>query len=154
MPHGYCLAKQMQTVKPRTLSERKKSPVSYAMILQRNLTALLNERQYSRSDLAKRAKLSASFVGDITDGRGNPSLKSIAQIALAIGVPLPWLLMEHPVPTARLPEEHERVVAVLPRHQAFLVRRWIESSQQKSANPSTTEPPSSHRPTTKTRRTK
>jgi XRE family aerobic/anaerobic benzoate catabolism transcriptional regulator len=55
--------------------------------------ALRREQGWSRKELAQRTGLSERFLGDVESGRGNPSLRSLAEIALALGT-TPAALLE------------------------------------------------------------
>ena len=56
-------------------------------------------RRLKKKDLAENAGLSVSFVSDVTAGKGNPSLETIAAIANALEVPLVALLEPPPIGT-------------------------------------------------------
>ena len=78
----------------------------------------------TKMELAKRSGISVSYLSDLTTvGKANPSLKIMAQIAEIIDVPLPRLLEKNPV---TLPEGYEQVSVVLPKHQAFIVKKWVK----------------------------
>lgn len=59
------------------------------------IRALRGERRWSRKELAERAGLSERFLALVETGRGNPSLRSLAEIAGALET-TPALLLEPP----------------------------------------------------------
>lgn len=78
----------------------------------------------TKTELARRSGVSVSYLSDLTTvGKANPSLKIMASIAEIIDVPLPRLLEQNPV---TLPEGYEHVSVVLPKHQAFIVKKWVK----------------------------
>ncbi|WP_081608051.1 helix-turn-helix domain-containing protein [Metapseudomonas furukawaii] len=58
-----------------------------------NVNWLLGARDWSKTELHKRASVSLAFVSDITAGKGNPSVDVMEKISGALGVPLPLLLL-------------------------------------------------------------
>lgn len=58
-----------------------------------NVNWLLAARQWSKTELHKRAAVSLAFVSDITAGKGNPSVEVMEKICGALDVPLPLLLL-------------------------------------------------------------
>ena len=64
----------------------------YKFIFYTNVVRLLDERDMTKTDLAKRSGVSISFLSDLTTGKANPSLKVMAAIAAALETPLPVLL--------------------------------------------------------------
>jgi transcriptional regulator with XRE-family HTH domain len=112
-------------------------------ILFTNILRLLNERGMTKNDLADKADISVSFLSDLTNGKANPSLKIMEAIADALETPLATLLentdLEPEVLDAlaggkarrSLPEGYVRVSAILPDHQAFIVRKWDEAARKK-----------------------
>lgn len=115
----------------------------YNQIFFTNVLRLLNEQQLSKKDLSDRSGISLSFLSDLTAGKANPSLKVMEDIATALDAPLPLLLestdldeeslhsLAEGKPTSSLPAGYERVSAVLPEHQAFIVRKWHEAARSK-----------------------
>jgi hypothetical protein len=79
----------------------------------------------------------------LTNGIANPSLKIMEAIADALETPLATLLEHTDLdPKAldalaggkarrSLPQGYTRVSAVLPEHQAFIVRKWDEAARKK-----------------------
>ncbi|MCK0505345.1 transcriptional regulator [Aromatoleum anaerobium] len=115
----------------------------YNYIFFTNVLRVLDELQMTKHELADKSGVSISFLSDITTGKGNPSLKVMEDIAKALQTPLPLLLEStdldktslealagEKVPSS-LPPGYERVAAVLPEHQAFIVKKWAEATQKK-----------------------
>lgn len=115
----------------------------YNQIFFTNILRLLDERKLTKHDLAERAGVSISFLSDLTNGKANPSLRVMSAIADALEAPLPALLewsdLDHAALEAlagghvfsSLPPGYERVWAVLPAHQAYIVRRWHDAARHK-----------------------
>jgi transcriptional regulator with XRE-family HTH domain len=115
----------------------------YNEILFTNILRLLDERGMTKNELAEKADISNSFLSDLTNGIANPSLKIMEAIADALETPLATLLEYTDLdPKAldalaggkarrSLPEGFVRVSAVLPDHQAFIVRKWDEAARKK-----------------------
>lgn len=97
----------------------------------------------TKKELSDRSGVSISFLSDLTTGKANPSLKVMQEIADALETPLPLLLESTDLDSealdalaggkahASLPPGYERVVAVLPEHQAFIVKRWSDTTRKK-----------------------
>lgn len=109
-----------------------------------NVLRLMKEQGLKKKELAKRADVSISFFIDLTLGKANPSLRIMASISDALGVPLPYMLESTDInptqlaelhgelpPRSSVPKGFERVTAVLPEFQAFQVRQWAEAAQSK-----------------------
>jgi transcriptional regulator with XRE-family HTH domain len=117
----------------------------YNEIFFTNILRLLEERGMTKQELAEKADVSISFLSDLTNGKANPSLKTMAAIADALDASLPQLLEETDLGRAALdaltggrdlrglPPGFARVAAVLPEHQAFIVRKWGEAARKKLA---------------------
>jgi len=115
----------------------------YNLIFFTNILRLLDERGMTKHELSEKAGISISFLSDLTNGKGNPSLRIMEAIADALSVPLPFLLESNDLDTIALeqlaggkateslPDGYERVYAILPAHQAFQVRRWAELTRKK-----------------------
>ena len=114
----------------------------YNEILFTNILRLLDERGMTKNELAEKADISNSFLSDLTNGNANPSLKIMEAIADALETPLATLLEFTDLDPrlgcsaggkARrsLPEGFVRVSAVLPDHQAFIVRKWDEAARKR-----------------------
>jgi len=109
-----------------------------------NVLRILDEREMTKNELAEKSGVSISFLSDLTTGKGNPSLKIMEAIAEALETPLPYLLESTDLDKYALeilaggkykssvPEGYERVTAVLPEHQAFIVRKWAEEAKKKT----------------------
>lgn len=115
----------------------------YNYIFFTNVLRALDELHMTKHELADKSGVSISFLSDITTGKGNPSLKVMEDIAKALQTPLPLLLEAtdldptslealagEKVPSS-LPPGYERVAAVLPEHQAFIVKKWAEAARMK-----------------------
>ena len=115
----------------------------YNYIFFTNVLRLLDERHMTKKELSERSGVSISFLSDLTTGKANPSLKVMEDIAHALEASLPLLLestdlskddleqlADGKVPRS-LPAGFERVTAVLPEHQAFIVKKWDEVTRQK-----------------------
>jgi transcriptional regulator with XRE-family HTH domain len=108
----------------------------YSEILYTNILRLLDEMGLTKNDLAARAGISVSFLSDLTNGKGNPSLRIMEAIAEALETPLPTLLEMTDLDQAALnelaggrapqsvPPGFVRLGAVLTEFQAFQVRQW------------------------------
>jgi transcriptional regulator with XRE-family HTH domain len=115
----------------------------YNIIFFTNILRLLDERGMTKHDLSEKAGISISFLSDLTNGKANPSLKIMEAIADALETPLPMLLEStdldrHALDAVAggkaprsLPQGYERVCAVLPEHQAFVVKKWGEATRHK-----------------------
>ena len=113
-----------------------------------NILRLLDERGMTKNELAAKADISVSFLSDLTNGKANPSLKIMEAIAEALETPLPTLLESTDLDRESLdalaggnaprslPEGVVRVSAVLPEHQAFIVKKWDEAARSKLRKPS------------------
>ena len=87
----------------------------------------------TKHELAERANISVSFLSDLTNDKGNPSLKIMEQIANALETPLPALLelsdlerdafaeLAEGQAIRLLPDGYHRVTAVLTEFQVFAV---------------------------------
>jgi len=115
----------------------------YNYIFFTNVLRLLDERNMTKKDLSDMSGISISFLSDLTTGKANPSLKIMQDIAKALETPLPFLLeltdLDQDTLDAlaggkapqSLPPGFERVAAVLPSHQAFIVKKWDEAARKK-----------------------
>jgi transcriptional regulator with XRE-family HTH domain len=118
----------------------------YNQILFTNILRLLDERHMTKSELADKAGISVSFLSDLTNGKANPSLKVMEQIAEALQTSLPELLemtdLDRETLAAlaggqvihSLPEGYVRYTAILTEFQAFSVRQWDEQNRKKLLN--------------------
>lgn len=115
----------------------------YSYIFFTNVLRLLDERHMTKKELSDRSGVSISFLSDLTTGKANPSLKVMQDIAKALDAPLPLLLESTDLDKdtldalaggkapQSLPSGFERVTAVLPSHQAFIVKKWGEAARKK-----------------------
>lgn len=114
----------------------------YSEILYTNILRLLDESGLTKNDLAQRAGISVSFLSDLTNGKGNPSLRIMESIADALETPLPTLLEFTDLDQASLDElagghaaqsvplGFTRVAAILTEFQAFKVRQWDQENRK------------------------
>lgn len=103
-----------------------------------NVLRLLAERGMTKHELAKLTGVSISVLSEITNGKGNPTLKTMSAIAEALQTPLPMLLESTDLDSKELddaagvhihpslPPGYCRTCATLTFHQAFQVRKWHE----------------------------
>ena len=81
------------------------------------------------------------FICDLTNGKSNPSLRIMEQIADALDTSLPALLEETDLDKQSLEalsggklrgveEGYERVSLMLPSHQAFIARQWAKEAME------------------------
>ncbi len=113
----------------------------YKYIFVTNVLRILDERGMHKLELAERAGVSISFLSDITNLKGNPSLEILEKIAQALETPLPHLLEASDLNAEALnelaqghwlssvPTGFERVSVVLPSHQAFIVKKWADDAK-------------------------
>ena len=127
---------------------KKETEPVYRKVLAININRFLALRRLKKKDLAENAGLSVSFVSDVTAGKGNPSLETIAAIANALEVPLVALLEPPPIGTdgwdasladtlskedkkLGLPPGYNRVSAIVTDHQAFQIAQWHKAAHAK-----------------------
>lgn len=115
----------------------------YNHIFFTNILKFLDERGMTKQELSAAADVSISFLSDLTNGRANPSLKTMEAIAQALEVPLPLLLestdmddeslaqLAGQASIKRHPAGFVQVVAMLPEHQAFIVKKWAAAVKAK-----------------------
>jgi transcriptional regulator with XRE-family HTH domain len=115
----------------------------YNLIFFTNILRLLDERGMTKNELSAKANVSISFLSDLTNGNANPSLRVMEAIADALETPLPTLLEVTDLDQETLdvlagghfhrslPEGIVRISAVLPEHQAFIVKKWDEATRRK-----------------------
>lgn len=116
----------------------------YNTIFFTNVLQQLQKRHMTKTELSELSGVSISFLSDLTTGKGNPSLEVMEKIAVALDVPLSFLLestdldmgalkalREGRVRAFDVPLGYERVVAVLPEHRAFQVKKWAEEAKEK-----------------------
>lgn len=116
----------------------------YNTIFFTNVLQQLQKRHMTKTELSELSGVSISFLSDLTTGKGNPSLEVMEKIAVALDVPLSFLLESTDLDMGALkalrggrvrafdvPLGYERVVAVLPEHRAFQVKKWAEEAKEK-----------------------
>lgn len=104
----------------------------------------LEERHMTKTELSELSGVSVSFLSDLTTGKGNPSLEVMEKIAVAFSVPLSFLLESTDMDKQELevlregkgrafdiPPGYERVMAIIPEHRAYQVKKWAEEAKQK-----------------------
>lgn len=113
-----------------------------------NIMRYLAMRGMKKADLATKANVSISYISDVTNAKGNPSLETMAAIAQALEVPLVALLETPPVgtdgwdasladsllkddPKLGLPPGFQRVSAIVSDHQAFQIAKWHKSAHDR-----------------------
>jgi len=118
----------------------------YHLIFFTNVLRVLESRGMHKNELAKLTGISPAFLSDLTNGKTNPSLKTMERIAEALDVSLPWLLestdLDHQSLVvlsggkynASLPEGYERITAVLPAQKAYIVKQWEAEAKRKMSN--------------------
>jgi transcriptional regulator with XRE-family HTH domain len=118
----------------------------YNLILFTNILRLLDERRMTKSELANVAGISISFISELTNGKANPSLEVMEQIATALQVSLPELLEVTDLDRNSLaqlagrevinslPEGYVRLTAILTEFQAYSVKQWDEQNRKKLAS--------------------
>lgn len=113
-----------------------------------NIMRYLALRGLKKSDLAAKANVSISYISDVTNAKGNPSLETMVAIADALEVPLVALLevpqvgcddwdaslsdalLKHDAKLG-LPSGYRRVSAIVTDHQAFQIGKWHKSAHDK-----------------------
>lgn len=122
--------------------------VVHRKILCINILRYLALRGLKKSDLAAKANVSISYISDVTNGKGNPSLDTMVAIADALAVPLVALLEAPAVGTdgwdasladamlkddakLGLPAGYRRVSAIVTDHQAFQISKWHQAAHDK-----------------------
>ena len=120
----------------------------FKKILCLNINRYLALRGMRKSDLAAKANVSISYISDVTNAKGNPSLDTMVAIAQALEVPLVALLEPPPVGTdgwdasladsllkddakLGLPAGFRRVSAIVSDHQAFQIAQWHKAAHDR-----------------------
>ncbi len=115
----------------------------YNQIFATNVARLLDELGMTKIELAERADISLSFLSDLTQDRGNPSLRIMEAIANALETPLPILLEQTSLseeelrelmsgsPKSMLPEGFVRACGTLTKFQAYQVNLWSAENKKK-----------------------
>jgi hypothetical protein len=86
-------------------------------------------------------------VSDVAKGQGNPSLRTMEAISIALDIPLPVLLEATDLDRQALnelaggkapqslPPGYQRVSAVLTDFQAYMAAQWDEANRKKLRGP-------------------
>jgi len=94
--------------------------------------------------LSELSGVSISFLSDLINGKANPSLEIMEVLARVFEVPLPLLLELHDLDdktfqrlmsipfNSSAPQGYERVAVLLPKHQAYLVKKWAKDLKLKN----------------------
>ena len=134
----------------------------YNEIFFTNVLRILDERHMTQKELAERAGLSGAFVSDVAKGQGNPSLRTMEAISIALDIPLPVLLEATDLDRQALnelaggkapqslPPGYQRVSAVLTDFQAYMAAQGDGASRKKLGGP---VPPRRPRSPKKSRKT-
>lgn len=104
--------------------------VEYNKLFIINLKKFMTDQKMSQARLAKESGISKSTITLIFKGTYNPSLSMMSKIAETLNVPLSIFFNEDMLASEFKDKEtvkgFERVVAILPKSKAFIVRRWHE----------------------------
>lgn len=108
----------------------------YLDIFTTNLRRLMIERDLNKAELSRRSGVSFAYICDLVKGEGNPSIKTMEAIAKALNIEMPRLLERHEGETwigkpLKIPEGYERVSAILPKFDAYLVKKKAAETQKK-----------------------
>ena len=119
----------------------------YSDIFFTNVLRILDERKMSQKELAERAGISTAFISDVAKGRGNPSIRTMEAISIALDIPLPNLLDTTDLDPKTLnelaggrapqslPAGYQRFCAVMTDYQAYLASLWDEANRKKIRGP-------------------
>lgn len=113
----------------------------YNQIFFTNILRILDEKGITKEQLSKISGVSMGFICDLTNGKSNPSLRIMEQIADALDTPLPALLEETDMDRQSLEaltggqlrglaEGYERISLILPTHQAFIAKQWAKEAKE------------------------
>ncbi|MCW5597587.1 MAG: helix-turn-helix domain-containing protein [Nitrosomonas sp.] len=116
----------------------------YNQILLTNILRILEEKGMTKKQLSEKSGVSIAFMQDLTQGRGNPSLKTMEAIAGALETPIQVLLeindvtdgdLEALLPGNKqkfsdLPAGYKRTYAILNDFQDFQVRQWDAANKK------------------------
>ena len=95
-----------------------------------------------KEQLSKISGVSTSLISDLTNGKGNSSLRIMERIADALNKPLIELIEETDLDSKSLEalarnkprgiaEDYERISLILSSHQAFITRPWTKDAMEK-----------------------
>lgn len=109
---------------------------SYFEIFHKNLRRLMVEQDINKAELSRRSGVSYAFVCDIVRGDGNPSVKILESLAGGLNIELPQFFESNdgeawtgePI---KIPENYERVTAILPKFDAYLVKNKSAETQKR-----------------------
>ena len=76
-------------------------------MLSRRIKELRKKRKMSMQELADRIPLSVSFLSDIENGRSNPSIKRLEEIAVALETTTAYLLEGDTISVGDFPEIYQ-----------------------------------------------
>ncbi|WP_262966700.1 helix-turn-helix domain-containing protein [Methylobacter psychrophilus] len=113
----------------------------YNQIFFTNILRILDEKGITKEQLSKMSGVSMGFICDLTNGKSNPSLRIMENIADALDISLPALLEETDMDSKTLEaltggqlrgvaEGYERVSLILPSHQAFIAKQWAKEAKE------------------------
>ncbi len=113
----------------------------YNQIFFTNVLRILEEKGITKEQLSKMSGVSMGFICDLTNGKSNPSLRIMEQVANALDTSLPALLEETDMDRQSLEaltegqfrglaEGYERVSLILPTHQAFIAKQWAKETKE------------------------
>lgn len=114
----------------------------YNQIFFTNVLRLIDERGWTKEQLSEISGVSISFISNLTNGRGNPSLRIMEQLANALETSVPALLettdLDHRIleqlsggKWSGLPDGFQRVSVVLTDYHAYTVKKWAEEDKLK-----------------------
>ncbi len=118
----------------------------YNEIFFTNVLKVMKQKKMKKTDLSEMTGISMSFISHLTTGKSNPSLKTMEAVAVALDVPLSYLLESHDLKkhdlnllnsnniNMNLPDGYEFVSVVLSKSRAFQVKQWAEETQKKFKN--------------------
>lgn len=92
-----------------------------------NLKRIMSAENISMTELAEMAGVSQGGISDfLMLKHDNPSLEYAEKLAVALGYPLPALLVDRDFPSLSVMDSKNTqcVVAVLPKHRAMLAKLW------------------------------
>jgi len=112
----------------------------YNLILITNILRILDEKDMTKSELAKKAGVSIAFFTDLTNDKANPSLRIMEAIAEALETPLPMLLDSSDMNTADLETLANRKFKSLPKgfiwkggvlseYEAYQIEQWDKKNR-------------------------
>ena len=98
-------------------------------ILALNIELILKAREMRKQDLATKSGISVSFISDITNLKGNPSINNIQKIADALEIPVPLLFLPLDVNWMEIDSisspNYVHVFARVTRPESFCIKKWV-----------------------------